>query len=349
MRVGYWTPAMKTCSTHPMVVWSIYHGLTLGKLCRTRVCHPFTGSADHYCLYDTFHEGNTKDPKDILRRIKTVPELAGRINSQVAEQLFSTMKKNNYYMNMLSPSTHVFMMRNVLHNYNQRKNKKIKEELKKLVTPEIQLCLNEHGQAEFCASQPTGLSPDPVVAASSQPVELSPDPVVAASSQPVELSPDPVVAASSQPVELSPDPVVAASSQPVELSPDPVVAASSQPAEMGFSSDPDLSPPSKRSRLQSLSSAVDRTNPNFTVADWKREPNARLCELLDYVLNIKGDPKEEIVQANNSILTRSDFWTLGLERDVEATIANCCFNIIVKAANAHGIATVAVDAYEVVT
>ncbi|KAG1940192.1 hypothetical protein F2P79_016907 [Pimephales promelas] len=266
--------------------------------------HPLTGSADHYCLYDTFHEGNTKDPKDILRRIKMVPELAGRINSQVAEQLFSTMKKNNYYMNMLSPSAHVFMMRNVIHNYNQRKNEKIKEELKKLVTPEIQLCLNEHGQAEFCTSQPTGLSPDPVVAAYSQPVELSPD---------------------------------------------PVVAASSQPAEMGFSSDPDLSPPSKLSRLQSLSSAVGRTNPNFTVANWKQEPNARLCELLDYVLDIKGDPEEEIVQANNSILTRSDFWTLGLERDVEATIANCCFNIIAKAANARGIATMAVDAYVVVT
>lgn len=103
-------------------------------------------------------------------------------------------------MNMLSPSAHVFMMRNVIHNYNQRKNKKIKEELKKLVTPEIGLCLNEHGQAEFCVSLPTGLSPDPVVA----------------------------------------------SSQPAELSPDLVVACSSQPVEMGCSSDPDLSPPSKR-------------------------------------------------------------------------------------------------------
>lgn len=33
-------------------------------------------------------------------------------------------------------------------------------------------------------------------------------------------------------------------------------------------------------RLQSLFSAVDRTNPNFTVGNWKREPNARLCELV---------------------------------------------------------------------
>ncbi|XP_039469465.1 uncharacterized protein LOC120440656 [Oreochromis aureus] len=31
--------------------------------------HPVTGSSDHYVLYDRFHEGNTKDPKDILHRI----------------------------------------------------------------------------------------------------------------------------------------------------------------------------------------------------------------------------------------------------------------------------------------
>lgn len=53
--------------------------------------HPLTGSAEHYCLYDKFHEKNTKDPKDVLRRIKMVPELSGRVNSHVAEQLFSTM------------------------------------------------------------------------------------------------------------------------------------------------------------------------------------------------------------------------------------------------------------------
>ena len=98
------------------------------------------------------------------------------------------MKKSNYYMNMLSPSAHVFLMRNVIHNYNQRKTQKIMEELKKLVTPEMQLCFNVHGLAEFCTSQPTELSPDSVV-------------------------------------------------------------ASSKPAEMEYSSDPDLSPPSKRKKL----------------------------------------------------------------------------------------------------
>ncbi|CAI5686400.1 unnamed protein product [Oreochromis niloticus] len=42
--------------------------------------HPVTGSSDHYVLYDRFHEGNTKDPKDILRRIQLVPELKGWLN-----------------------------------------------------------------------------------------------------------------------------------------------------------------------------------------------------------------------------------------------------------------------------
>lgn len=28
-----------------------------------------TGNSHHYCLYDTFHEKNTKDPKDSLRKI----------------------------------------------------------------------------------------------------------------------------------------------------------------------------------------------------------------------------------------------------------------------------------------
>ena len=39
--------------------------------------HPLTGSSHHYVLYDKFHEDNTKDEKDVLRRIELVPQLAG--------------------------------------------------------------------------------------------------------------------------------------------------------------------------------------------------------------------------------------------------------------------------------
>uniref|UniRef100_A0A8C4XA75 HMG domain-containing protein n=1 Tax=Erpetoichthys calabaricus TaxID=27687 RepID=A0A8C4XA75_ERPCA len=82
--------------------------------------HPVTGSAEHYALYDTFHQYNTKDEKNVLRRISLVPELQGWINSQRAEQLFAEMRKNNYFLNMLSPSAHVFLMRSIIHQHNQK-------------------------------------------------------------------------------------------------------------------------------------------------------------------------------------------------------------------------------------
>ncbi|KAI4816327.1 hypothetical protein KUCAC02_008654 [Chaenocephalus aceratus] len=55
--------------------------------------HPLTGSSEHYALSDVFHQGNSNDERDVLRRIELVPELAGRIHSQCAEQLFSGMRK----------------------------------------------------------------------------------------------------------------------------------------------------------------------------------------------------------------------------------------------------------------
>ncbi|KAJ4933553.1 hypothetical protein JOQ06_030379, partial [Pogonophryne albipinna] len=44
--------------------------------------HLLTGSSNHYVLYDEVHEGNTKDPQEVLRRINLVPELQGWLNSQ---------------------------------------------------------------------------------------------------------------------------------------------------------------------------------------------------------------------------------------------------------------------------
>lgn len=88
-------------------------------------CHPLTGSSEHYVLYDRFHECNTKDPKDVLRRVDLVPELSGWVNTQTAEQLFAHMHKNNYFMNMLTPSAHVFLIRNIIHHYNKSQNESV--------------------------------------------------------------------------------------------------------------------------------------------------------------------------------------------------------------------------------
>ncbi|XP_073676614.1 uncharacterized protein [Garra rufa] len=85
-------------------------------------CHPVTGSSEHYALSDKFHEANSKDKRDTLRKIQIVPELAGRVNTQAAEQLFAGMRKNNYFLNMMSPTTHMFLVRNILHLQNKEKN-----------------------------------------------------------------------------------------------------------------------------------------------------------------------------------------------------------------------------------
>lgn len=84
--------------------------------------HALSGSSEHYALYDCFHEYNTKDPKDGLRRVDLVPELSGWLNTQTAEQLFAGIRKKYYFMNMLTPSAHVFLMRSIIHHYNKSKN-----------------------------------------------------------------------------------------------------------------------------------------------------------------------------------------------------------------------------------
>uniref|UniRef100_A0A667YZS3 HMG domain-containing protein n=1 Tax=Myripristis murdjan TaxID=586833 RepID=A0A667YZS3_9TELE len=87
--------------------------------------HPVTGSREHYVLYDKFHQANTKDPLDVLRRIQIVPELQANLNSQVAEQLFASLRKNNYFLNNMGPSAHIFLMRNILEHRNNQQNEKL--------------------------------------------------------------------------------------------------------------------------------------------------------------------------------------------------------------------------------
>ncbi|XDV41978.1 hypothetical protein PO909_010746 [Leuciscus waleckii] len=107
--------------------------------------HPATGSAEHYALYDTFHQYNTKDEKDALRLIGLVPELCGWVNSQIVEQLFSGMRKNNYFMNSLSPASHIFLMRNILHHHNEKVNQQALEDLKRVSHGDV--TLDAHGKA----------------------------------------------------------------------------------------------------------------------------------------------------------------------------------------------------------
>lgn len=108
--------------------------------------HPVTGSSEHYVIYDTLHESNTKDPKDILRRINLVPELVGRLNSQVVEQFFSKMERNNYFLNMMSPTSQVFLIRSIIHHGNIKLNEARLQKVKKSSGQE-NISFDEYGRA----------------------------------------------------------------------------------------------------------------------------------------------------------------------------------------------------------
>ncbi len=85
----------------------------------------------------------------MLRTIGLVPELAGKINSQCAEQLFSEVKRNNYFMNMLRPSAHVFLAGNILHHRNLARSRKKLDQFKKLFSGNHNWQLDSNGKAIF--------------------------------------------------------------------------------------------------------------------------------------------------------------------------------------------------------
>lgn len=147
MRVGFWSQVKPILQQRKREDLKFHwNGLKRKKKPADVNGHPLTGSSEHYVLYDRFHENNTKDSRDKLRKIQLVPELAGRVNSQCAEQLFSQMRKNNCSLNVMKPTNHVFLMRNLLHHYNVAINNRFADQLTKHVGC-TQVVLDMHGQA----------------------------------------------------------------------------------------------------------------------------------------------------------------------------------------------------------
>ena len=89
------------------------------------------GTSHHYCLFDVLHEGNTKQRQEVLRRTQFVPQLAGFLNTQVEEQLHREVTRDLYFLDNMSPSNHIFLMRLILHVRNERINSHAVEEISK--------------------------------------------------------------------------------------------------------------------------------------------------------------------------------------------------------------------------
>ena len=73
--------------------------------------HPCSGSDQYLSLFDRFHERNVKKDVEVLRRIEHIPELKGRFNTEVEEQLHSSFVRNNHFLNSMKPEKHIFLIR----------------------------------------------------------------------------------------------------------------------------------------------------------------------------------------------------------------------------------------------
>ena len=84
--------------------------------------HPITLVQSRYSLYDPFHEGNTTQAKEVLRRTGFVKELNGVLNRETAEQMNRSVSKDLYFLDEMLPRHHIQMMRSLLGCRNVQKN-----------------------------------------------------------------------------------------------------------------------------------------------------------------------------------------------------------------------------------
>ncbi|XP_019715216.1 uncharacterized protein LOC109509804, partial [Hippocampus comes] len=200
------------------------------------------------------------------------------------------MKKNNYFLNMSLPSTHLFLMRNIIHHSNTNMNNQRLEKLKKTFRG-VHLSLNSNSQAilDNCPNSDTVSS------------ETS----------------------TNIPMEID-DP---------HVSPMPL-----QPA---------LSP-----SLTGPHDEVPNDVPCVTAATkkfWEEEWNHVQEQLLNYVLDKSRPGAEYIVKEGPICVTREEFWSLGLQRDMDSTIGNACMYLLKELALLHGKDIFIADMYVVPT
>ena len=69
-------------------------------------------------LFNKFHERNTTSKIDALRRIGNIPELNGKFNSEIEEQLHLKCDNDKKLLNMMQPTTHMYLFRSIINHHN---------------------------------------------------------------------------------------------------------------------------------------------------------------------------------------------------------------------------------------
>lgn len=88
-------------------------------------CHPNTGSSLYFCLFDTFHEENSTNESDLLRRTRCVKQLEGWVCTEVMEHINNVMNKNNYFTTQMAATNAIFVQRLAMEFSNEAKNDRI--------------------------------------------------------------------------------------------------------------------------------------------------------------------------------------------------------------------------------
>ena len=91
--------------------------------------HPLTLVTVCYSLYDRFHEGNTKQPKEVLRRCGLVKEL-NDVNSETAEQVNKFITQSVPFLSLFLPAHHIQIIKSMLATRNYKKNNNIVKRMK---------------------------------------------------------------------------------------------------------------------------------------------------------------------------------------------------------------------------
>lgn len=86
--------------------------------------HPLTMITHRLSLCDRFHEGNTKQKREILRKTGQIKELLN-INTETAEQVNSFLSKSLSFVDCMSPLHHLLVVNSMLYLRNMKLNLKI--------------------------------------------------------------------------------------------------------------------------------------------------------------------------------------------------------------------------------
>ena len=277
--------------------------------------HPVSGSSEHYSLYDRFHEKNSSDRYEILRRVTFVKELCGRVNTQTEEQLHSQEVKNNYFLNMMKSTNHLFLFRSII----DRRNEQINSSQRQLMSKKLgcdEFILDQLGRLHSSNALKLGQMGKRVESNRSRNDNITPSSMSNSTEVPSMPQDNQQFMA------------------PQNNNPKKQSTLSSDDRYL-FHLRSIIKVDNNDARLTSAKNdfATIQANRNF----WGRPMHVKQLQMVMEVLDERKDAYEPIITVSNKLLTRSDFWTLGRNQEVDCKMVDASLHMVKSVADNQGI------------